>query len=68
VGDADFKAKSRNVFAERLQKACVILVSHNMNLIRKMCDLVVHLDRGRATLHTDVERGIAAYQGAGGEA
>ena len=67
VGDADFKAKSRNVFAERLKKACVILVSHNMNLIRKMCDLVVHLDRGHATLYTDVDRGIAAYEGAGGE-
>jgi capsular polysaccharide transport system ATP-binding protein len=68
VGDAGFKAKSRTVFAERLQKACVILVSHNMNLIRKMCNVVVHLDRGAATLYTDVEQGIAAYQGAGGEA
>jgi capsular polysaccharide transport system ATP-binding protein len=68
VGDAGFKAKSRSVFAERLKSACVILVSHNMNLIRKMCDLVVHLDRGRATLYTDVESGVAAYEGAGGEA
>jgi capsular polysaccharide transport system ATP-binding protein len=67
VGDADFKAKSRKIFAERLKNACVILVSHNMSLIRKMCDLVVHLDRGRATLYKDVEQGIAAYQGAGGE-
>ncbi|HWN39702.1 MAG TPA: ABC transporter ATP-binding protein [Gammaproteobacteria bacterium] len=67
VGDADFKAKSRRVFAQRLKQACVILVSHNMNLIRKMCDLVVHLDRGAATLYTDVELGIAAYEGAGGE-
>ena len=67
VGDAEFKAKSRSVFAQRLKQACVILVSHNMNLIRKMCDLVVHLDRGAATLYTDVELGIAAYEGAGGE-
>ena len=44
VGDATFKAKSRKVFAERLQQAKVILVSHNMNLIRKMCDAVVLLD------------------------
>ena len=66
VGDAGFKAKSRSVFAERLRSAYVILVSHNMNLIRKMCDLVVHLDRGRATLYADVEQGIAAYETAGG--
>jgi len=67
VGDASFKSKSRAVFAERLKKACVILVSHNMNLIRKMCNLVVHLDRGRAAVYTDVDQGIAAYEGAGAE-
>jgi len=66
VGDAVFKAKSRKVFAERMQKSKVILVSHNMNLIRKMCDRVVHLDAGRATLYEDVEQGIAAYESAGG--
>jgi capsular polysaccharide transport system ATP-binding protein len=68
VGDAGFKSKSRRVFAERLQAAKVILVSHNMNLIRKMCDFVVHLDAGKATLFPDVEQGIAAYQAAGGAA
>lgn len=67
VGDASFKRKSRQVFAERLKRSKVILVSHNMGLIRKMCDLVIHLDRGRATLYDDVERGIAAYEAGGGE-
>lgn len=62
VGDAGFKAKSRKVFAERLQHSRVIIVSHNMNLIRKMCDMVVHLDAGRATLYSSVDEGIAAYQ------
>ncbi len=55
------------MFAERLKRSKVILVSHNMGLIRKMCDLVIHLDRGRATLYDDVERGIAAYEAGGGE-
>lgn len=64
VGDAGFKAKSRKAFAEKLEHAHLILVSHNMNLVRKMCDVVVHLDAGRATLYRDVEEGIAAYQGA----
>jgi capsular polysaccharide transport system ATP-binding protein len=65
VGDASFKAKSRNVFAERLQKSKVILVSHNMNLIRKMCNAVVHLDGGTGRYYSDVEQGIAAYESAG---
>jgi capsular polysaccharide transport system ATP-binding protein len=67
VGDVTFKNKSRKVFAERLQKSKVILVSHNMKLIQRMCDIVVHLDRGRATVYDDVRKGIAAYRKAGGE-
>lgn len=67
VGDATFKRKSREVFRERLQKSKVILVSHNMDLIGNMCDAVVHLDRGRATVYPDARNGIAAYQKAGGE-
>lgn len=67
VGDANFKRKSRKVFKERLQESKVILVSHNMKLINKMCDVVVHLDRGRATVYNDVRKGIAAYRKAGGE-
>ena len=67
VGDANFKRKSRKVFNERLKKSKVILVSHNMRLIRKMCDLIVHLDHGQATLYSDVRKGIAAYKRSGGE-
>jgi capsular polysaccharide transport system ATP-binding protein len=62
VGDVTFKARSRDVFQQRLQKSKVILVSHNMALIKKMCDFVVHLDHGRATVYQDVAAGIAAYQ------
>lgn len=67
VGDATFKRKSRKVFDERLQRSKVILVSHNMKLIQKMCETVVHLDHGRATVYKSVRKGIAAYRKAGGE-
>ncbi len=66
VGDVTFKSKSRKLFAERLKGARIILVTHNMSLIRKMCDVVIHLDRGRATLYRDVNQGIGAYETAGG--
>lgn len=65
VGDAVFKSKSRRVFAERLQHSKVILVSHNMNLIRKLCNAVVLLEAGQATFYGDIEQGIAAYESAG---
>lgn len=67
VGDATFKRKSRKVFKERLQKSKVILVSHNMKLIGKMCNMIVHLDHGRVNLYGNVRKGIAAYQKSGGE-
>jgi capsular polysaccharide transport system ATP-binding protein len=66
VGDATFKSKSRRVFRERLKSGRVILVSHNMGLIKKMCDAVVHLDQGLATVYHDVDKGIAAYLGTSG--
>lgn len=67
VGDATFRAKSREVFRERLQRSKIIIVTHNMKTIRRMCDIVVHLDGGRAVVYEDVAQGIAAYENAGGE-
>jgi capsular polysaccharide transport system ATP-binding protein len=63
VGDAQFKQKSRAVFDERLKRANLILVSHNMNEIKQLCDVVVLVQHGQATLYDDVDAGIAAYQG-----
>lgn len=63
VGDASFKAKSRAYFKQRLDRANMILVSHNMNDIREYCDVVVLVDQGATTLYEDVQAGIAAYQG-----
>lgn len=67
VGDAAFKMKSREVFKERLQKSRVILITHNMRLVKKMCDIVVHLDQGQAKIYRKVRKGIAAYLKAGGD-
>jgi capsular polysaccharide transport system ATP-binding protein len=68
VGDAFFKAKSRQTFAERLKESRMIMVSHNMKLIQKMCDAIVFLDRGRAVYFPDLQEGIAAYEAMGAEA
>lgn len=67
VGDTSFKSKSQKVFKERLQRAKVILVSHNMSLIERMSDIIVHLHLGQATVYENVQRGIAAYRKVGGE-
>jgi capsular polysaccharide transport system ATP-binding protein len=63
VGDAQFRAKSKQVLMERLKSARVILTSHNMADIRQYCNVVVHVDQGRVHVYEDVEAGIRAYQG-----
>ena len=61
VGDAHFKRKCADVFEERLQKAKVVLVSHNMNEIQKLCDVVLLVRNGGVQIYDDVAEGIKAY-------
>jgi capsular polysaccharide transport system ATP-binding protein len=63
VGDAQFKAKSKEVMMARLRQANLILTSHNMGDIRQYCNVVLHVDQGRVTIYDDIEAGIKAYQG-----
>jgi capsular polysaccharide transport system ATP-binding protein len=63
VGDAQFRQKCREAFRSRLQKANLILVSHNMADVREWCDVVVLVKDGTAVLYEDVEAGISAYTG-----
>ncbi len=62
VGDAHFKKKSQALFKERVATSKVILVSHSMSDVRRLCDVVVLVDGGQATLFADVQAGIDAYQ------
>jgi capsular polysaccharide transport system ATP-binding protein len=63
VGDAQFKAKSKQVLLDKLSRANVILTSHNMADIRSFCNTVVHVDSGHVEVYEDIEEGIRAYQG-----
>src|SRR5690606_19471263 len=62
VGDVHFRRKSAKVFDTKLKKSKVILVSHSMGQIQKLCDLVILLKDGQADIYDDVAEGIKAYQ------
>lgn len=66
VGDAQFRMKSRKLLRERLGRSHVIMVSHNMEDIGRLCDVVVLVQDGQAVLHEDVRAGIHAYQESNG--
>ncbi|SIT31368.1 ABC transporter ATP-binding protein [Achromobacter sp. MFA1 R4] len=63
VGDAHFREKAQHLFSERTGTSNLILVTHGMGQVRKMCDYVVLLKNGGVVeQYEDVEKGIAAYQ------
>ncbi|MDR2099905.1 MAG: ABC transporter ATP-binding protein [Campylobacteraceae bacterium] len=62
VGDPYFKKKSSAVYKEKLKGANVIIVSHNMNEIRSLCDHIIVLGGGMAQIFDDVEEGIKMYE------
>ena len=62
TGDPIFRKKAQAVFKERTRDANLILVSHNTRDIQDLCDMVVVLEGGQATLYEDVEEGLKVYQ------
>ncbi|MFO7704347.1 MAG: ABC transporter ATP-binding protein [Halopseudomonas sp.] len=62
VGDARFKEKSRKLMEDRIGQSNVILVTHQMNEIVRICQTVVLVNNGQAILFQDVKEGINAYE------
>ena len=47
VGDEEFRIKSGNKIIELVKNGCsAILVTHNLELIKKYCDRVIWIDKG----------------------
>lgn len=62
VGDAEFRETSQRVFAERMQRASSVVVSHSMPLIRRLCTMGAVLDRGRLLMFDRIEDAIACHE------
>ena len=61
VGDGQFKRKCAEVFEKKLKTSNVVLVTHNMSEIQKLCDIVLFIKDGQIQIFEDVEQGIEAY-------
>lgn len=48
VGDAAFRRKAQEAFAERRARSDIIMTSHSTSTIREFCSRAVVMDRGRA--------------------
>jgi len=62
VGDARFKSKCRALLKVRLTRSNLVIVSHAMEEIARLCDIAVLVQDGQAVLYENVREGIKAYQ------
>ncbi len=62
VGDANFRKKCRAVFADRLSKSDVIMVSHSTGTLVDYCKAGAVLEDGRMTYYENIEDAIAAHE------
>lgn len=65
VGDQDFRLRSEDLIVERAREgATVIVVSHNLGLLPRVCRHAVRLDSGRIVERGRTEDLIASYESA----
>ena len=65
VGDAEFREKSRDVMLKRFtDEKAIVLVTHNVNMIKRICEDAIWLDRGMVRAYGDTEQVTAEYQSA----
>lgn len=61
VGDARFRAKCLDLFRQRMDRADVIMVSHDYETMRAYCDAGAVLHEGRLTVFDELEAAIEAH-------
>ena len=61
VGDAAFKDKARAAFKARTDTADIIMVSHNIGVIRDYCDSGIVLEKGVCHYYEHVDEALAHH-------
>ena len=61
VGDQRFRQKCAEAFRERMQRADIILVTHNIQTLRQYCDRGAILANGELALFDDIDTALGRY-------
>lgn len=62
VGDARFKQRCADAFAERADRATMVMVSHNFEVLREFCTLGAVLENGGMFITDSIEDAISYYE------
>lgn len=61
VGDSAFRARSSELFMDRMRTSGAVVVTHSMPQVRELCTATAVLHEGRLTYYENVEDGIIAH-------
>jgi capsular polysaccharide transport system ATP-binding protein len=62
TGDARFRRKCAEAFAERMETASLVLVSHQIQTIRQYCEVAAVLHRGRLHAFPTIDEALDCYE------
>lgn len=62
VGDAAFREKSEAILKDRLSAGGAIVVSHNLDYLKRVCSAGVVVENGRAEWFDDIRAAIRAHR------
>jgi len=61
VGDARFKKKSKEALLKKIEKCNILLVSHDMNTLRELCEAGIVVNNGKLNYFENIEDAITEY-------
>jgi len=61
VGDARFKKKSKEALIKKIEKCNILLVSHDMNTLRELCEAGIVVNNGKMSYFEKIEDAITEY-------
>ena len=61
VGDKRFKQKCKETFDAKKDVANFLFVSHNLNELKRQCDIGIYIKDGKIHVHNSIDDAIAAY-------
>ena len=61
VGDKRFKAKCQQIFEEKKNRANFLFVSHNLNELKRQCDIGIFIKDGSIHIHNSIDDAIGVY-------
>jgi len=61
VGDARFKKKAKEALMKKIENCHVLLVSHDMNTLKEMCDIGLLVHEGELHYYDKIDDAISRY-------